>query len=315
LQLVEQHQHFERVRDQLFACVDEMRRVRVVDVHTLGLKLGQLDSARSVEATLRQQVEQLHQELAVVRSDCIRHETESAGQRRDIQELKAEARARQQKHQAELDSVEKLLDERDADARAAKRKLTDLTFEHEDVKLQLRDCKAEVAMLRAELGGYQQEAKMHERHSSQVQQDADGARRQMSKQNHTLLGKVGSSRWWWRWRWWWLWRRRWWWEWVRRRRCTTAAARSVIWVVWVTCIAIIDWLADGLRIAGMSESLRFDALAAAVLSLLPRLAFSYFLLFFFCPVSCRWRHWSSGCGRSTRKLSCSAGRCATCAWR
>ena len=53
--------------------------------------------------------------------------------------MKSEARERQRKHQDELGELEKLMDTREGDGREVKRKLTDLKFEHEDIKLQLRD--------------------------------------------------------------------------------------------------------------------------------------------------------------------------------
>lgn len=51
-------------------------------------------------------------------------------------------------HLSQLLELEKMLDTRDEDARAVKRRLTDLKFEHEDIKLQLRDSQAEVGVER-----------------------------------------------------------------------------------------------------------------------------------------------------------------------
>jgi hypothetical protein len=97
--LLEQHRRFETLHEQLFACVDQLRRVPVIDSQSLGFKLAQLDDAHSVQASLRQQLEQQHAELSQARNSCIRFETENAGLLRDVQVLKSEARTRQAKHQ------------------------------------------------------------------------------------------------------------------------------------------------------------------------------------------------------------------------
>ena len=189
-EIIDQHQQFEALQKQLFSCVEQLRKVHVIDSQSLGLKLSQLDDAHSTQASLRQQLEQQHAEMSRLKNDCIRFETENAGLKRDVQVLKNDARKRQTAHQDELLELEKLLNNRDSDARETKRKLTDLTFDHEDVKLQLRDSQAEVVQLRAELQGYEQEAASTSVRNSQVQHEADGAIRQLTKERQTLLNKV-----------------------------------------------------------------------------------------------------------------------------
>lgn len=99
---MEQHQQFESLREQLFACVDQLRHVQLIDSQTLGFKLSQLDDAQSVQASLRQQLDQQHAELSRLKNDAIRFETENAGLKRDVQVIKNDARTRQAKQQDEV---------------------------------------------------------------------------------------------------------------------------------------------------------------------------------------------------------------------
>jgi len=189
-EVVENHQRFEALHGQLFACLDELRKVRLIDSQTLAFKLSQLDDTQSTHATLRQTIDQQHAELSRLRNDCIRFETENAGLQRDVQTLKAEARERQNKQLDEISSLESMLSTKDSDTRQVQRKLTDLKFDFEDVKMQLTDSQAEVAQLRIELKGYEQEVASTSMQSSQVKLEADGEIRQLRKEKQALLSKV-----------------------------------------------------------------------------------------------------------------------------